>query len=181
MKNGILQFKIDGVVDERVSNDVVHSDKWRTAKIEVPRGSHELTWIYKKFNQVGASDDLSAEIDWIEIRGVKTINKACQFCERGRANAAKDRCEVCFRNEYLDESVKDGERCKKCPAEKYSPPGSVGADSCRPRLPCGEDDKGFVVSECEDGRRLQSFYWREPRICRPPGGAKEPVPVSMAD
>ena len=93
------------------------------------------------------------------------MNKECQVCKRGKANEIYNYCEVCDRNEYLDESVKEGERCKKCAADKYSPPGSVGADSCLQRLPCDEGDKGFEVSDCANEKRIQSFFWREPRIC----------------
>ena len=51
-------------------------------------------------------------------------------------------------NYYLDDLAQD-ERCKKCPAGTYAPPGSVGSSACVPRLPCTEDDYTIGYSGCD--------------------------------
>ena len=87
MLNGVFQFKIDGVAQEGLVTGVRFSDEWFPAEFAVPRGTHDLVWVYKKFNQYGVTDDLSAEIDFVQIRGVKSMNKECQVCTRGKPNA----------------------------------------------------------------------------------------------
>ena len=56
---------------------VIYSDKWVPAEFEVPLGDHKLEWTFKKYNLDGVSDDLSAEIQFIKITGVKRMNKEC--------------------------------------------------------------------------------------------------------
>ena len=54
-----------------IKTGVMLSDVWLAYKFDVPLRNHKLEWVYKKFNQFGVSDDLSAEIEYIKIRGVK--------------------------------------------------------------------------------------------------------------
>jgi len=126
-------------------------------------------------------DDLAAEIEYIQVKGVSATTKKCQKCTRGVAHEDQNRCVVCPANEYLDPSANDeaaelgagGGVCKKCPADKYSPSNSYGAASCIPRKPCTpedmtrsfvgdpEDDAAGVVSECnKNGKRTQSYIWK---------------------
>jgi hypothetical protein len=51
------------------------SDTWLEYEFPVPFGAHKLEWVYKKMNQFSVSDDLSAEISYIKLKGVKTMNK----------------------------------------------------------------------------------------------------------
>ena len=105
-------------------------------------------WTYKKFDYYQVTDDLSAEIEWIKITGVKLFNNKCQKCLRGTSNKAKNRCEECGINEYFE----DG-RCLKCPFDKYSYPGSIGESSCIKKQPCGPKDMVATLSDCKDGFR----------------------------
>lgn len=70
----------------QIETGVMLSDTWLEYEFEVPPGSHKLEWVYKKMNRFGVSDDLSAEIEFIQIQGVKPINTECQKCLRGRPN-----------------------------------------------------------------------------------------------
>lgn len=74
--NGQLEFKIDGEI-QPILTGVIYSDQWMTQKFEVPEGDHKLEWTYKKYNLDGVSDDLSAEIEYIRITGVKQMNREC--------------------------------------------------------------------------------------------------------
>ena len=60
-----------------IKTGVMLSDFWMVYNFDVPVGNHKLEWVYKKFNQFGISDDLSAEIEYIKIRGVKQMIKEC--------------------------------------------------------------------------------------------------------
>jgi hypothetical protein len=99
---------------------VIFSDTWLTFKSNLSPGQHKLEWVYKKINEHGVSEDLSAEIDRIEIRGTKNINSRCQSCFSNIADEEKQECRQCQANEYLvdipvpnvpDQSTK---QCKKC-------------------------------------------------------------------
>jgi hypothetical protein len=68
-----------------VYTGVIYSDQWITQEFEIPDGNHKLQWTYKKYNLAGVSDDLAAEIEFIKVTGVKTMNKECQACSRGIA------------------------------------------------------------------------------------------------
>jgi hypothetical protein len=46
-----------------------------TESFIISKGTHRLDWLYKKFNQDGTSDDLSAEIEFIQVRGVALNNQ----------------------------------------------------------------------------------------------------------
>jgi hypothetical protein len=75
-----LEFKIDDVPQPLITG-VIYSDAWMkgnlTANFDVTPGDHKLEWTYKKYNLDGMSDDLSAEIQFINITGVKRMNKEC--------------------------------------------------------------------------------------------------------
>ena len=120
-------------------------------------GSHRLDWTYKKMNLAGVSDDLSAEIEYISIKGTKLMNDKCQKCERGIPNFDGDRCMLCLANEYYENG-----KCQKCNPAMYSPPGSVGASSCLYRPPCKKEDYTFSVTECIDDRRELVFKLKDP-------------------
>jgi hypothetical protein len=67
--NGIFEFKIDNI-PVILTTRVMYSDTWFEHEFRVPLGAHKLEWVYKKMNQYGVSDDLSAEIEYIQIEGV---------------------------------------------------------------------------------------------------------------
>lgn len=92
--NGIFRFKIDGVPQD-IETGVYLSDQWLTYNFTIGVGSHKLEWIYKKLNQYGVSDDLSAEIEYILIQGNKAINKECQVCDRGLPDEEQSWCFGC--------------------------------------------------------------------------------------
>ena len=60
--NGIFEFKIDGEVQQNITNEVRYSDIWFESQIRIFPGVHKLEWVYRKFNVDGTSDDLSAEV-----------------------------------------------------------------------------------------------------------------------
>jgi hypothetical protein len=68
----------------------MYGEIWFEDKFLILKGTHKLEWIYKKFNVEGTSDDLSAEIETITITGVKSMNKECQSCSKGKANEAQN-------------------------------------------------------------------------------------------
>lgn len=143
------------------------SDEWFLAKFEVPAGVHKLEWTYKKINLLGTSDDLAAWIDYIEINGVKRINTECQPCDKGVPNENGTMCVPCELDHYLEPSTP---QCVPCPYSKFAPMGSVGQDACRPRPPCTDDDMEFTFGDCENGKRVKSYNWREPKICSEESG-----------
>jgi hypothetical protein len=71
--NGEFEFKIDDKKQE-IETGVALSDVWFKGRFNIPTGTHKLEWIYAKWNVEGESDDLSAEIQNITIRGVKSMN-----------------------------------------------------------------------------------------------------------
>jgi hypothetical protein len=57
---------------------VENSYEWFDMSFEIKDvGPHKFLWKYKKFSEAFVSDDLSAEIEWIRIDGVKLMNKEC--------------------------------------------------------------------------------------------------------
>ena len=60
--NGIFEFRIDGQVQQNITNEVQYSDVWFDGYFSIYPGVHKLEWVYKKINIDGTSDDLSAEI-----------------------------------------------------------------------------------------------------------------------
>lgn len=128
--NGNFVFRIDGE-PQVLNTGVEYSDVWFEVEFNFEPGTHKLEWIYKKFDIEDTSDDLSAEIEFIEVRGVKTMITECQVCEKGIPDFDKARCLECPRDQYLDESTESGDRCKACPKNYFSPSGSIGAESCQ--------------------------------------------------
>ena len=135
-------------------------------------------------------DDLAAEIEYIQVKGVSATPRQCQKCTRGVADSDQNRCVVCPANEYLAEPIVEyGERtCEPCPADKYSPSNSYGADSCLPRKPCttedmtrsyvgdAEEERAGLISECnKDGKRTQTYTWKRPMICDKTTGVALPA------
>lgn len=110
-------------------------------------------------------EDLAAEIQYIKVKGVSYSNKECKKCHKGIANFEQSRCEVCPKNEYLDDLAAAGGECKKCPETHFSPPGSIGISSCQERKPCKEDDYTHSFTQCDQNVRTKSYYWKMPRIC----------------
>ena len=74
------------------NESVVLSDDWFEATIPVTQGPHKLEWVYRKLNKPGVSEDLSAEIEVIQIQGVKSVNKECQVCDKGVSNIDHTMC-----------------------------------------------------------------------------------------
>ena len=159
-----------------VEQSVILSDVSQKAEFMIPGGYHKLEWVYKKFNKFDQSDDLSAEIYWIVIRGTKLMDQECQVCSKGIPNETKDRCIPCQRDEYESQTSDDTNTCLPCPPDKYSPPGSVGEKSCKKRPTCRDEDHMYTLTECVNGKRDQKYSWREPKICTsvPKGAASLP-------
>lgn len=74
--NGLFEFWVDNQ-QQTVTNGPLYQDEWFIETFNLTAGQHKLEWKYKKINEVGVSDDLSAEIQFIQIQGVKSINKEC--------------------------------------------------------------------------------------------------------
>ena len=111
------------------------------------------------------SDDLSAEIEFIEVRGTKTIVEQCTPCSNGIPNKEQNKCFPCDRDHFLVKKV-TGFTCEKCASDHYSPPGSVGSTACKKRPPCTIEDYETKFTECNgDFKRDQQYFWREPKIC----------------
>jgi len=140
---------------------VVLSDTWLTYDFGLSPGAHKLEWVYKKINEIGVSDDLSAEIEYIKITGVKGMNKECQTCHRGVASESRDRCLMCGANEFLDEDSYPPS-CLSCDDDEYSPPGTIGRLGCIPRPTCRDEDYSFDLGEGDGTNRVMKFALREP-------------------
>ena len=74
--NGLFEFKIDGK-PMPIKTGVIFSDTWFDYSFDLQRGPHTLEWSYRKVNEQQVSEDLLAEIAFIEIRGVKQYNSQC--------------------------------------------------------------------------------------------------------
>ena len=119
------------------------SGMWIPIERDVSPGFHVMEWRYSKYNNLVEQfqmEDLAAEIQYIKVKGVSYTPKECKKCHKGIANFEQSKCEVCPKNEYLDDLAAAGGDCKKCPETHYSPPGSIGLASCIPRKPCTKDD-----------------------------------------
>lgn len=148
-----------------IETGVLLSDSWLTYKFDLAKGTHKLEWLYRKINEYDVSDDLSAEIELIEIRGTNTFNKECQACPHGVSNAQKTRCQICEKNEYLQIQNNNSNVCKKCPPNAYSSQGSIGEASCVKRSACTISDYTFTLGECLKNTRMLNFLFIEPKIC----------------
>lgn len=60
-----------------------------------------MEWNYKKISELNVNDDLSAEIEFIKVKGIKLLNNKCQECPSGVANEDGSKCVMCKVNEYL--------------------------------------------------------------------------------
>lgn len=153
--NGIFEFKIDGKVMP-IQTGVILSDTWQEYRFQLAKGTHSLEWSYRKVNELQVSEDLLAEIEYIEIRGVKQFNGRCQECYDSISNDNRTKCSHCPRDHYLeiDNNVRS---CEKCPDDYYSPANSVGYDSCLPSPPCQVEDYTFTLGECVNKTRQLNF------------------------
>lgn len=147
---------IDGLAQE-ITTGVIHSESWLPYTFNLTKGAHSLEWVYKKINEHDISEDLSAEISYIEIRGIKSINKECQTCIHGVSDVSQSRCLKCEANQYLETSSDGSHVCKECPEDSYSPNDSIGISSCLKRLPCKVEDFSVSLGECKDHQRMLNF------------------------
>lgn len=63
----------------------------------------------------------------MKVLGTDFASKSCTPCEIGYSLPGSDDCSQCMQNEYLDIG-EDEQKCKLCPANHTSPPGSVGIE-----------------------------------------------------
>jgi hypothetical protein len=143
---------------------------WRTAAYEVDDGKHRFEWIYNKISEPYVSDDLSAEIEFIQVSGVRPTVRNCQQCLRGVPNADQSRCIPCEQDRYLDPETAS---CRSCPNGYYAPDGAIGEESCLERPPCEQDDVHFEFTECVDGKRDKIHTLRKPQVCYEPSDGYE--------
>lgn len=70
--NGIFTFSIDGV-DQQVVSDHLLAGIWIPIQKDIEPGFHLLEWKYYKYNNFASEDgmeDLSADIEYIQIKGL---------------------------------------------------------------------------------------------------------------
>ena len=79
MQIGIFKFYMDGI-DQNVPNDVLTSGMWQDETREVDEGFHKFEWIYQRYINFGDSysmEDLAAEIEYVQVRGVYNAVREC--------------------------------------------------------------------------------------------------------
>ena len=164
--NGLFAFYIDDV-NQNVVSDHLMSGLWIPIQRDVTAGFHVFYWMYTKYDDMDDSEDLAAEIEYIKIKGTSYSTQECQTCHLGVANFDNTRCETCLANQYFKDSGILGTFCLDCTPDKFSPPGSVGKESCRKRKACRTSDYTFQYSICNAGKneRTKEYFWKMPIIC----------------
>lgn len=168
VRNGVFKFYIDGI-DQNVASDYLLSGLWMTIERDVTPGFHQMKWVYSRYINLPnfSMEDLAAELEYVKIKGVSFATKECTVCNKGVPNLEQDRCLPCMRNQYLDDLSQVGGKCLDCPANMFSPPGSVGAASCKRGKPCTHEDYSVTFGQCDSDKntRLKEHFWKVPQTC----------------
>jgi len=161
--------------------------EYKEMKIDIPRGSHSLRFEYAKDWSYSHGDD-RAQIEFLEVVGTAHADLECLPCHSRDAHSTKgaSQCTFCLRNHFLD-SLSATERnfnrsaCRECPTGTWAPSGSIGNSSCRVQEPCRQEDVEVDAAVCINNQQVQTWRWREPRICSitAPGAYQLPTSAQM--
>ena len=129
---GAFKFIIDGKT--QLNDNNMDKLDWQEYTVDmITWGHHELTWRYTKLNIIPFTEFMEAEIESISIRGRHSNRLTqCYPCNLGYSEKGSSKCELCPENTYfyVSDDV-NAHYCAPCPAQHFSPRGSVGEQSCK--------------------------------------------------
>lgn len=122
-RNGFIEFKYkkDSISDGYYSNGIIeffidfnlslfdsyNNDVWQTVKYNLTSGYHNFLWRYVFYldNNVPASKNLRAYIDYIKIDGVDFADTICKKCGNKFSEEGSDSCIFCGYNYFFNEET----------------------------------------------------------------------------
>ena len=162
-------FKVNGVrvgsftvlinLKKVYSDDTIEQALWKTVELPLSSGSQQIIIEYRTARSERVQS-AHAYISAIQITGTSYADTFCYPCANGASEPGSTSCDSCDFNQYWD-----GGECANCTASTFAYKGSVGADSCLPRLPCDFSDFKHVFSPCVNSSREQSYQWKQPIFC----------------
>jgi hypothetical protein len=140
-------------------DDEIDESTWKSVALRLDPGNYEVYLEYRTLKSA-KNPEPHAYISEIRVTGTEWSSTHCHPCKRGGNIPGSSTCDLCDFNKYWD-----GLACKTCPTDKYSLKGSVGEESCLPRLECAESDYKHVYSDCTNATRSLTYQWKEPILC----------------
>ncbi|OMJ73067.1 hypothetical protein SteCoe_28345 [Stentor coeruleus] len=140
-------------------DDEIDDSTWKTITLPLDPGNYEF---YLEYRTMKSAKNIEphAYVSEIRVIGTDWSSTHCHPCKRGGNLPGSSKCDLCDFNYYWD-----GFDCKTCPNDKYSLKGSVGEESCQPRLECTENDYKHIYSNCTNSSRNLTYQWKEPILC----------------
>ena len=162
-------FKVNGVrvgvftvminLQKVYSDDTIEQALWKTVELPLESGNQQIFIEYRTAKS-GAVQTAYAYISSIQVTGTAYADTFCYPCAYGASQPGSTSCASCDFNQYWD-----GGKCSDCTNSTFSYKGSIGADSCFPRLPCDSTDYKHVFSPCTNNVREQAWQWKNPIFC----------------